>query len=499
MTAKARKPNIVLIITDHHAYYRHHRPGEFELCMPHFGRLAMEGARFDRAYSVCPICTPARASMMTGLYPSAHGLRWNTEAARQTQKDFRSGQLLYSHYLSQAGYRNAYVGKWHCGHQKLPVDFGIEGWSLPDYGRVYMSEAYRRYAAERGLGDARAAIEHNLDHPEWDGKTLTLHDPSPWRFMNGSGILIGPPEAHEQHFVAHLAVQKLRELAAGEQPFSLVVSFWGPHQPYFPTESYAALFDPGTIPEYPSFDDDYSGARPIRHFLHRDCHHAGARRWREWGVWQEVLARCYGQIMQTDAAVGQVLAALDDLDLADDTLVIGCSDHGDAVASHDGLWDKASTYSEEVARVPMVLRWPGEVEAGLLIEQPVTNMDVTATMLAAAGIAVPQAMHSRSLLPYCRAARSVLPADFVVCEHNGHGEELLQRIIVRGKHKYVAALFDLDELYDLEQDPYEMDNLVHDPAGRGIRDELRGLLIGHMERIGDREGGKLMRMLRLGL
>ena len=159
------KPNIILIITDHHAYYNHKRPGELGVGTQHFDRLAEEGALFDRAYSICPICTPARASMMTGLRPSSHGMRWNTDSAFASIKDFPSGQMLYSHYLSRAGYRNAYVGKWHCGHEKLPIDFGIEGWSLPDYGRVYMSDAYRNYAGERGMGEARALIEHNLNHP----------------------------------------------------------------------------------------------------------------------------------------------------------------------------------------------------------------------------------------------------------------------------------------------------------------------------------------------
>ena len=105
--------------------------------------------------------------MMTGVYPSRRGLIWNTEKRTAGNLcDFLPGQPLYSHYLSQAGYRNAYVGKWHCGHERLPVDYGIEGWSLPHYGKVYMSEAYRAYAELRGFGDARARIEHYLNHPE---------------------------------------------------------------------------------------------------------------------------------------------------------------------------------------------------------------------------------------------------------------------------------------------------------------------------------------------
>jgi arylsulfatase A-like enzyme len=480
VTKMDKKPNILFIITDHQAYYRHDRDREFSYKWPNYEAFAEEGARFERAYAVCPLCSPARASMMTGLYPSAHGLRWNTEARHSLNRwDFRPGQLLYSHYLSQAGYRNTYVGKWHCGHERLPIDFGIEGWSLPDYGRVYMSEAYQQYAAERGLGDARAHIEYNLNHPEWQGQMLVLHDPSPWKFMNGSGVLEGPPEAHEEFFVAHLAVEKLKELSRSSQPFSLVASFWGPHQPYYPTEPFASMVEPTSVPEYPSYRDDLAG-RPFRYLSHREFSKSAAT-WPEWSAWQKILARCYGQGLQTDAAIGQVLEALEELGLAQNTLVIWVADHGDAVASHGGLWDKASTFIEEVARVPLALRWPEGIEGGKRVDQLVSNMDATATMLDAAGVALPQAMHSRSLLPLCRDPSTAGWPDHLICEHYGHGLFLPQRMIIQGQYKYVAALFDMDELYDLDSDPYEMNNLIDVPEFAQVRNDLRGRLIDHLE------------------
>ena len=491
------KPNILLIITDHQAFYAHDRPGEFEFKWPRFECFAEQGVRFNRAYSVSPICSPARASMMTGVYPSVHGLRWNTEARfPDNLSDFRQGQQLYSHHLSRAGYRNVYVGKWHCGHERLPLDYGIDGWSLPDYGKVYMSEAYREYAARHGLGEARALIELNLDHPEWEGETLVLHDPSPWRFMNGCGVLDGPPEAHEENFVAHLAVKRLRELAQCSQPWSLVASFWGPHQPYFPTEPFASLVDPQTIPEYPSFGDDLRG-RPLRHWIYHAFRHTGARRWSAWSVWRRILARCYGQALQLDAAVGTILDALDELNLSQNTLVIWCADHGDAVASHGGLWDKGSTYSEEVARIPLAIRWPARLRRPRSVDQLVCNMDVTATMLASAGVAVPSEMDSRNLLPLSEDENADWP-DYLICEHNGHGQIIVQRIIIKGRYKYVAALYDGDELYDLREDPFELDNLIHSSTHRDVADELRASIVEHIERRKDRVAERLAYALRHG-
>ena len=177
---------------------------------------------------------------------------------------------------------------------------------------------------------------------------------------------------------------------------------------------------------------------------------------------------------------------LDETGLAANTLVIWVADHGDAVASHDGLWDKSSTYIEEVARVPLAIRWPGRLPPGARTSRLVSNMDVTATMLDAGGVAVPEEMHSRSLLPLGKDAEGAEWPDQVVAEHNGHGDNILQRIVVTDRYKYVAALFDMDELYDLGNDPYELRNLIHSPEYADVRDEMSGRLIEHIETTKDR-------------
>ncbi len=493
------RPNILLIITDHHAFHGHAYRDDFDYTWPVYDAFCAQGVRFNRAYSVSPMCTPARASMMTGLYPSTHGMRRNNEGNAQPNiLDFESGQQLYSHYLAQAGYRNAYIGKWHCGLHRLPVDYGIEGWSLTGYGKPYMSEEYKEYCEERGLGEARAKMEWNLNHPDWMGKTMTLHHPSPWYFMQGSGVLEGPPEAHEENFTANLAIDKLKELANADQPFSLVASFWGPHQPYFPSEPYASMIDPKSIPEHPTFNDTLEG-KPFRHTVHRYVAHADCRKiWPDWPIWQEVLARAYGQALQTDAAIGDLLRALDETGQADNTIVIWCADHGDALGGHGGVFDKSSTYTEEVGRIPMAVRWPKAFKGGLETDKFASNMDVTATILDAAGIEVPGEFDSRSLLPVCREGDSAEWPEHLVCEHHGRVDGIPQRILYCGRHKYVAALYDGDELYDLEADPFEMTNLIATPELKDLRNELRAMLIEHVEAspVKDREHGRLLLSLR---
>ncbi len=479
-----KKPNILLIIMDHVAFAGHYRSNRYPYCWPHLEALAEQGVWFERAYAAAPICTPARASIMTGQRPSRHGLRWNSEyPIRQNLKEFRRGQKLFSHATSAQGYRNAFVGKWHCGKDRLPEDYGIEGWSLPEYGNLYGSAAYKAYLSSIGEQQPRCRLEYNLTLPSECGSTVILDPPDAWRYMEGCGILEGPAALHEQFFLASLAKETLCELAKSSQPFCMTASFWGPHQPYFPSEDYAALVQPSDLPPYPSFHETLR-EKPLRYSAHRDLkgNNRANVKWPEWSDWQNVLARCYAQGLQTDAAIAQLLDTLNDLGLADDTLVIVTADHGDTVASHGGVWDKHSTFTEEVARIPLIMRWPGRLQAGKRARELVTSMDVTGTILAAAGASIDQ-IDGRDLTPLCQPGRAAKWSDHLFCEHYGHsGDVLHQRIVYKDRWKYVAVFGDDDELYDLADDPYELNSLVADRRHKETVRQLRGLIIDELKR-----------------
>lgn len=194
------------------------------------------------------------------------------------------------------------------------------------------------------------------------------------------------------------------------------------------------------------------------------------------------LARCYAQGLQTDAAVGQLLSAVDDLGLANNTLVMVVADHGDTVASHGGVWDKHSTFTEEVARILLVVRWPDRVEAGKRVDKLVSSMDVTGTMLSAAGASI-DGIDGRDLVPLCQPDMTTDWPDHLICEHYGHSGDILhQRIAYKNQWKYVAVCGDEDELYNLADDPYELNNLVSDAAHAEIRGELRTIIIEDLRR-----------------
>ena len=222
---------------------------------------------------------------------------------------------------------------------------------------------------------------------ELEGSHITLDPKEPWDYMDGAGVLLGSSEIQEQFFVANMACDSIRERAAkpSQSPFSMVVSLWGPHHPYFPSEEFAQKINPSDIPKYPSFDEDLTN-KPWRYRIQRDlrCQHMPHKRWPEWSIWQNVLARCYAAGLQTDAAIARIVDCLEETGQLDNTLLIVTADHGDGIAAHGAGWDKYSSFSEEVACIPLVMHWPEGLPKGTKINSPVSLLDVTETILDAA-------------------------------------------------------------------------------------------------------------------
>ena len=251
------RPNIVYILNDHQPFYRHGWDGGPKIQRPHFDRLAQEGISFSRSYTACPLCGPARRTMLTGLFPHNHG-----EIKNDTNHAF--DREVYLDLLSDAGYRNYYYGKWHAG-PGTAHNHHCEGFSYPSYNNPYTKPEYLRYLEKRGLPAPEISIERSF-WPEvlWNGKDNPMvkdgayHQDSDWCNEHASGLMTTPTDTHEAFFLANTAVEKLHELAASDddKPFSLRVDFWGPHQPYFPTAEYGDLYRPADIPVYGGFRDD---------------------------------------------------------------------------------------------------------------------------------------------------------------------------------------------------------------------------------------------------
>ena len=469
------KPNIVWLMSDH-MLYAHHKALTGYPQLPTYDRLASEGIAFDNAFSVCPLCQPARASMLTGVYPHRHGMLLN-DGHLGVRRDFEPDQRLFSHYLRDAGYRAGYFGKWHAGLERNAQDYGFEGFSCHSYGHPYWSDEYAAYLDEKNLPQAEITVEWWIANPDWQGRTIRLVDfPKPYEFphllMESSGILNTPVETHEAYFLSHLATRWLEDVAECGEPFCLRVDPWGPHHPFWVGEPFLNTVDPMSLPPYPSFGSELEH-RPASHRKLLESR-KGWETWRTWDDFRWFVARAHEHATLVDTAMGQVVSALDRLGLAENTIVIYTVDHGGGLGSNGLLIDKGWFMTDETVRIPMVIRWPGQVEAGSRTDKLVMNMDLVPTVLEAAQAQQPSPMDGTSLLSLCQELTQVSWRDDLMLQHHGHyNESHFQRQLRYDRYKYVAHLDDLDELYDLTTDPYELNNLVNDPTIRPVLVEMQ--------------------------
>ena len=489
----ATRPNIVFIQNDHQAFYQW-QGSPVKPLRPYFERFAAGGAEFTNAYCTTPLCGPTRRSLLTGLYPHAHKQYFN-------YSDPPYDHEVYLDTLAGAGYDNYYYGKWHAGPGSA-LDHGCQGVCHTDYGNPYVRQDYKDYLARRGLPEARFDIKHVFGVREFGyGKPGTFYedlvvgnhayqskDPA-YCGEHAVGVTTTPKETTESFFLADLACQRLEQLArrpADAGPWSLRVDFWGPHQPYFPTQEYLDLYKDAQFPEYPSWNSGLEG-KPKAYLRERnppmgtDDYQIIVPNPMPWAYYNELMRYCAAQITMLDAAAGRILDKLYELGLDEDTLIIWTADHGDGLACHGGHFDKGSFMAQEVLRIPMAMCWKGRIPAGQKRPELVSSLSLPVTMLDAAGLRFTRnKVHAQSLLPVA-AGRACRWPDSLLAESYGHGygEEITSRVLVWGQYKYVASLGqeNRDELYDLAADPYELKNLVDDAASAPLLARMRRKLL----------------------
>ncbi len=485
-----QKPNIIMLVNDHQAYYRHGWDGGVRPHTPNFDRLAEEGMRFSHACTAVPLCGPSRRTMLTGLYPHNHRNYYN-------YSDAPYNHPVYLDTLAENGYRNYYFGKWHAG-PGTALDFSCSGFSDTDYGNPYIHPGYKAYLKRNGLPQAEHYIERHFWNEVFQEQFPELRDnsiyrsESAWCGEHAVGITTTPKETHESFFLASLADDALTECANhNDQPFHLRVDFWGPHQPYFPTSEFASLYDPEEIEMYGSFYDSLEGKPPI--YLHDnnrplsdESNHFLTPSPLSWGEWQHIIARAFGHISMIDAAGGLILKRLEELGLADNTVVIWTADHGDALASHGGKFDKGSYITEEVMRVPLAVRWPGIIPPEQSSDNLVCNIDLMPTILDMAGVNLPAPVDGRSWLPLATQADPDW-RDSLMVETFGHGygAHHIVRAVYSGDYKYIYNHDEIDELYYLGSDPYELNNLINCDEYQSTLNEMRELLKSWQQQTGD--------------
>lgn len=458
----AERPNLLVLVADQMRADVLGCNGAVTCRTPTLDGLADAGVCFPQAYTTTPLCTPARASLMTGRYPHSHRLVANTQYPETPTPHLPADERMVSEDLAAAGYHCGWVGKWH-------LNAGDEA-----------AEAHRRgFADFRGTRaayrDALTAADLNPQLGSQGARDRTMigaHPP-----MCGTSPLAA--EYVYDSFIADEAVSLLRHyrevgLGGPEAPVALWCSFPGPHFPLEVPAPYDQLYDPALVPQPASFLDTFAG-KPQGQRWHPWLQLAAHLSWPEW---QRVIAHYWGYITFIDALMGRVLAALDDNGWRERTVVLAVADHGE-MAGHHCMFDKGPYLYEDVMRIPCLWRWPGHFPAGRVVDEGFASLADVAPTLSALADAVPADTHpfqGRSLVPSLLDA-APLPTEAFGETNPGDliNQQLPTRMIRHGSWKYIYRPGDRDELYDLAADPDELVNRIAD--ARAIGQELRERLV----------------------
>ena len=360
------QPNILLIHSDQHRFDCLGVNGHTLVQTPNLDRLAAEGANFTHAFCPTPLCTPSRTSLLTGMWPSQHGCIANkgTEAYHPIDESVPT----FSQVLKAQGYYLGYAGsgRWAPTAARRTTASTITCPTRPTW-RGARSRACR------------------LCRPAMAGSARSTRASAPTR----SALAWG----------ASQTIRLLMTASRSERPFFIR---WDPREPHLPNivpEPYASMYAPDRIPPWPSYPDPLTGKPYIQKQQRRTW---GVEQW-TWRDWSPIVARYLGDISLLDHQVGRLLAALDELGLSRNTLVIYATDHGDLCGGH-GMLDKHFVMYDDLVRVPLILRWPGQVGAGRRCDAFISSaLDVAATICHAAGRRSRPASRAAACLPRWRS------------------------------------------------------------------------------------------------
>ena len=466
------RPNVLLLLQDQ---LRADVTTADGISTPGMDRLRAEGLTFDQAYTPTGICSPARASLHTGLYAHTHGVLNNVTGPEAVSANLPRAVPTVAEMLRAAGYRTGHAGKWHVSLDDPPASRGFDVDVAGD-GMVTGDDRFADYV-ERWAAPGATTVTTRFPAP---GPRAARFQRRPFPMYSTDPV---PVHGTLAAGVCEAGEAVLRSFATGPEanrPFFLVVSFVDPHWPNVLPEPWASMYDPSTIAPWSSFEDTFEG-KPrtnqagLEHFGVADF---------TWADWAPFVAHYLGGVTYADVHVQRLLGCLDELGLTDDTVVIASADHGDLAGSHR-QFNKGPLMYEETYRVPLVVRWPGRVAPGSTSEGLASLVDLTPTIAEIATADPPADIHGRSLVPVLTGDTTSV-RDALLCEF--HGDELglySQRMIRRGSHKLVYNPNDLRELYDLSTDPAELHNLAYDQAHLTLRLDLEANLLELMDETAD--------------
>ena len=460
--AQQERPNILLVFTDDHAAHAVSAYGSVINRTPNIDRLAAEGMLFRNAFVTNSICAPSRATVLTGQYGHLNGVPTNRDT-------LHAGAVTFPELLREAGYQTAIVGKWHLKVRPRGFDhYEVLRGQGPYYNPLLFtptdSVQYEGYTTDivtdralSWLAEARDAsrpfllmYQHKAPHREWAPGPghLDLYEgdvlPEPTTLFDDGSGRTSAATTQEMTIARDLTAQDLKLVP----PANL-------------TEAQLALWNAAYGPRNEAFERaDLSGDELVR--------------WK----YQRYIKDYLRSVASVDDNLGRVLDYLDDSGLAENTVVVYTSDQGFFLGDH-GWFDKRWMY-EESLRTPLLVRWPAAVEAGSVNDDLVQNLDLAETFLELAGVAVPEAMQGRSLVPLLKGSTPADWRDAIYYQYFEYpGWHMVRRHYgIRTRSHKLIHYYEIGEweLFDLEADPEELRSVYDDADFGDVRREMAARL-----------------------
>ena len=439
-TNGADRPNVVVVLVDDLRWDELSCAGHPGVRTANIDRIAYEGARFRNAFATTPLCSPSRASLLTGNYPQRHGILDNTDRSSQSHR-----LPTFPCAMQEAGYRTAFIGKWHMGNDDSPRPgfdhwFGLRGQGssfdpvvnengnthqLQGYTTDLLNAAAVEFIQQQDVQSFCLYLSHKALHPELvqydDG---SLSDPSAARFM--------PAPRHRSLYSDTPVPRRLNAM------------------------------DP--LDGKPALQRPIDGLPPLS---------------LQTGTSDDTVRDRWRMLAAVDEGVGDIIRLLEQTDRLKDTILVFTSDHGYWYGEHGLSVERRLAY-EEAIRIPLLIRDPGMVTPGTLVDEMVLRIDLAPTILARTGVASPERRDGRSLLPLLQGEAPKDWRSSFLIEY--YSDTVFPRIHRMGyqavrsqRYKYIRyrELRGMDEFYDLLVDPYEMRNQIDEPGLQQVVDEMR--------------------------
>jgi arylsulfatase A-like enzyme len=446
-----KKPNLVYVFADQLRHDALGCTGFARAATPNIDRFRAQSVDMTNTVSNTPVCTAYRASLMTGKHQSSTGMVIN-------ELRIHPNQRCFGHVLGDAGYRTGYIGKWHL--------FANELGNHHDPRNSFVPRGPHR------LGWDREWAAYNFHHENYSPEAY-YHTESPEKIFYPEGV-------YEPTAQTDLAIDFIRRAAPGDDPFAVVLSWGPPHLPWRPDnapEQFWRMFRDEEFPLPPNYrpEDDPHTDRWQRF--------RSPEQRRELQDWQR---NYHAQVASIDAEFGRLMAALEGAGVAEDTIVVFTSDHGEMFGAQ-GRHAKLTFY-EEAARVPFFIRWPAGLASGRTIAAPFGAVDIFPTLAGLMGLEPPAGVDGHDLSDALRGEGEAPKASLLMCcgATAAWGDGYEWRAARAARYTYAIYLSDGSELFfDRETDPYQTTNLAGSPVHQPEMTRLRDWMHLEMARIKD--------------